>query len=116
MRLANSILQSAFDELTRRAERAEREMIAWRAAIQRITPGGSEFMDPESVERWAQKQNRELGQTKMDVVKLRRDLDEVRKALRWTWREEGLIEKGLPDVILAAFLAARAAAKEVGDE
>jgi len=94
----------------------QREMIAWRAATQRITPGGSEFMDPESVERWAQKQNRELGQTKMDVVKLRRDLDEVRKALRWTWREEGLIEKGLPDVILAAFLAARAAAKEVGDE
>jgi hypothetical protein len=38
-------------------------------------------MDPESVERWAQKQNRELGQTKMDVVKLRRDLDEARPVL-----------------------------------
>jgi hypothetical protein len=59
----------------------QRELIAWRAAIQRITPGGSEFMDPESVERWAQKQNRELGQTKMDVVKLRRDLDEARPVL-----------------------------------
>ena len=66
----------------RRAERAEREMIAWRAAIQRITPGGSEFMDPESVERWAQKQNRELGQAKMDVVKLRRELDEAIEAIK----------------------------------
>jgi len=55
----------------------QREMIAWRAAIQRITPGGSEFMDPESVERWAQKQNREFGQAKMGVVKLRRELDEA---------------------------------------
>jgi hypothetical protein len=34
-------------------------------------------MDPESVERWAQKQNRELGQAKMDVVKLRRERDEA---------------------------------------
>jgi len=44
--------------------------------------------------------------------KAERELEEARKALRWTWREEGLIEKDLPDVILAAFLAARAAGKE----
>jgi NTP pyrophosphatase (non-canonical NTP hydrolase) len=32
--------------------KSERELIAWRAAIQRMTPGGSEFMDPAAVEAY----------------------------------------------------------------
>ena len=50
------------------------EVIAWRAAIQRITPGGSEFMDPASVEAWARKQNHELAEAKMKAAKAERVL------------------------------------------
>ena len=52
---------------------------------------------------------RRIEELERDLLDARRELDEARGALRWTWREEGLIEKDLPDVILAAFLAARAA-------
>jgi hypothetical protein len=99
----------------------QRELIAWRAAIQRITPGGSEFMDPESVERWAQKQNRELGQTKMDVVKLRRGLDEARPVLEaarellaaqrkcYEYPKDGAAWNRYADAVVAVVVSARAA-------
>ncbi len=61
-------LRARVKELEEAHERAGRELIAWRAAIQRITPGGSEFMDPASVEAWAQKQNRELADAKMKAA------------------------------------------------
>jgi hypothetical protein len=75
------VLDIVADCLDARRERdeKEREMISWRSAIQRITPGGSEFMTPEAVELWAQKQTRELGQAKMDTVKSRRERDEAQQ-------------------------------------
>lgn len=51
---------------------AEREMIAWRAAIQRLTPGGSEFTTPAEVERWVQERNREHAETKKALVRAMR--------------------------------------------
>jgi len=60
-------------------EQAERETVKWRAAIQRITPGGSEFMSPEAVEAWAAKVFREMGDAKMARVRAERERDEWEK-------------------------------------
>ena len=78
-----------------------------------------ERVSDEVLEEWIQglhgfsNPGRELA---LDLLDARRELDEARAGLRWVWFTWGLIEKDLPDVILAAFLAARAAAKEDGNE
>jgi hypothetical protein len=40
------------ERLTKERDEAQSEMLAWRIAVQRLTPGGSEFTTPQSVIDW----------------------------------------------------------------
>lgn len=59
------------------ALKAERDMIRWRAAIQDLTPLGSEFMDPEAVKAFARRQKTECCVAKLEAARLRKQLRDV---------------------------------------
>ncbi len=71
-------------ERERLRESAERDLCRWRAAIQEITPGGSEFMDPVAVRQWAAMLKRETCEAKLAKAKAERALAEVDAALYTT--------------------------------
>lgn len=56
----------------------ERLMISWRSLAQEMTPGGSEFMTPESVRDYYLQFKSEAHQVKIENVKLRRALSGIK--------------------------------------
>jgi hypothetical protein len=63
--------------LTEENERLTAEMLAWRIAMQRLTPGGSEFMTPQACEEYAATLKRETVEAKLDRVRTERKLAEI---------------------------------------
>ena len=49
------------------------DLIAWRSAFQDVTPGGSEFMHPQSVRDYARKLKDETVQAKLDRARIQKD-------------------------------------------
>lgn len=48
-------LRAEVERLTKERAKAEADMIEWRKAIQRLTPGGSEFTSPKDVVAWVER-------------------------------------------------------------
>ena len=65
-------LMADIRELKRERDHAVRDLCRWRSAIQAMTPGGSEFMDPEVVRDWAERMKRENAQMKLELARLRK--------------------------------------------
>lgn len=63
------------DEARAASKMAIDELCRWRSAFQSVTPGGSEFMLPESVIAWARKIKDDTHETKMGQVRLRAERD-----------------------------------------
>ncbi|KRE08143.1 hypothetical protein ASE61_00565 [Bosea sp. Root670] len=85
-------LAEARREVGRKHDEANRyvnEMIAWRSAFQRVTPGGSEFTSPEAVRDWADmlkeqvfEANKKAVLSKRRAVEATRQRDEALAALK----------------------------------
>lgn len=55
-------------------ERLESNLIKWRSAIQELTPGGSEFMNPENVKAWAQQMKSDVASAKLNLARIQVNL------------------------------------------
>lgn len=55
-------------EAADRIEALEKDRLAWRIAMQRLTPGGSEFMTPQACEDYAAMLKRETVEAKLAKV------------------------------------------------
>ncbi len=85
----DALLEDAADTIqSLRAQLAEKEkervksyeeMVKWRAAIQRLTPGGSEYMTPQAVEEWAAMLRNELHEARVEKVKALKQLSTIRE-------------------------------------
>lgn len=72
------------------------DLIAWRSAFQDVTPGGSEFMHPQSVRDYARKLKDETVQAKLDRARIQKDfakLEAEAAAMR------GAIQGTLGDIV-----------------
>jgi hypothetical protein len=77
-------LRNEVDDLgriTRERDVAVRDLCRWRSAAQRLTPGGSEFMDPEAVRAYADQKNQRLHRALSRAVIAERELSRLRAAL-----------------------------------
>ena len=61
------------ERLTKERDHAVADLCRWRSAFAECTPGGSEFMDPESVRDYMQRNKREMVQAKMDRAKAEKE-------------------------------------------
>lgn len=53
---------------------AQTEMIEWRSAFQRVTPGGSEFTSPKAVRKWADRLKMDVFNANKAAILTKRDL------------------------------------------
>ena len=58
------------------------ELCKWRAAIQQLTPGGSEFMSPKSVEEYANRERLHHAETKLKLAWTKKDLEQANRQHR----------------------------------
>ena len=104
-------LQGRLRAAEERAEKAEQTMYRWRSAFQSVTPGGSEFMDPESVLAFMRRMKDETVTAIKNAARSKKDarLAEAQA----TRMMKALTERDEPD--LAEFLRFTATAIRRGD-
>lgn len=70
------------EEASEREAKAVDDLCRWRAAFQRVTPGGSEFFDPKAVREWADKLKTDVFEVNKRAVLATRERDEALAALK----------------------------------
>ena len=111
-----NLLQDAADEielLTKERDGAVNNLCRWRSAFQECTPGGSEFMDPESVREYMQRNKSDMIQAKMDRTRAekasrladRRGFERAREAMLCRLDQLVVILPDVKDESVLAYLA-----------
>lgn len=66
------IIAPILSSMTHERDKAVADLCRWRSAFQTVTPGGSEFMSPESVIEYMQNLKRETVEANLELARLRK--------------------------------------------